>query len=808
MLGVLLGTVLQEQEGPELLAAVEHVRLLSKTARANDTAVDREALVDAVRALDSPTRNDCLRAFALYLGLANLAEQHHRLRHPRRPLAVAASDASVAAAAARARLRLVMTAHPTEATRRTVMQAQLRMAEALGRRDSAEAAGGQAGVERDLGEQITLMWQTDEVRHVRPTVKDEIRHGLWFFEIGLFHAAAELAGEWERLLPGTEFPLRFGTWIGGDADGNPEVGPQHIAEALSRARALLVRDYWHQVRDLTRSLGISERLVGADGELLASIERDERELPWVAAEVGERNRHEPYRRKLTAIHRRLDNELTGRDEPRYGHAEELAGDLSVIDASLRSHRGARIADGRLARLRRQVEIFGLHAARVDIRLHATELAGDGDRPERLLAAVEAARGRHGARAVGRLIVSGVESAEDATRALARAQAAGVDVEVVPLFESIGALSRSAEITAQLLDHPGFARGGITVMVGHSDSGKDGGHLAAQWAIQGAQRRLAELGRTRSVAVRIFHGRGGSVGRGGDATFGSAFAQPAGHPPGWIEVTEQGETISFKYGLPGLARRNLESAIAGTLAVAAGTGCEPTEADPMMDRIASRSLSAYRACVWEDPGFAEFFRSFTPVEELSLVQLGSRPASRGGGWQGLERLRAIPWVFAWTQTRALVPAWYGAGAGLGHVAETADGLAEMRAAYRDWPFFRTLLHGVEMSLAKSSMAIARMYLELATGTDAAIRFAAIESEHDRARDAVLAIVEARELLDRHPVLQQTIRLRNPYVDPISAIQVELLRRWRDPGSSDAERERVRQPLARSIAGIAAGLRNTG
>jgi phosphoenolpyruvate carboxylase len=285
------------------------------------------------------------------------------------------------------------------------------------------------------------------------------------------------------------------------------------------------------------------------------------------------------------------------------------------------------------------------------------------------------------------------------------------------------------------------------------------------------------------------------------------AQPPGHPAGSVEITEQGETISFKYGLPRLARRNLEAALAATLLAAAPQSARP-EDEQLMEDLADRSERAYRALVWDDPKLEAFFRRFTPVEELGLVELGSRPASRAAGWDGVSALLAIPWVFAWTQTRMLVPAWYGVGDALMELAATDDGLQRLRRSYRDSAFLRTIIHGVEMSLAKSCTAIGRLYRELTDGPDDERLFTAVEAEHDRARDAVLAIVEARELLDRHPVVQRTIRLRNPYVDPINAIQVELLQRWRDPQTSEGEREQLRRPLARSIAGVAAGLRNTG
>jgi phosphoenolpyruvate carboxylase len=312
-----------------------------------------------------------------------------------------------------------------------------------------------------------------------------------------------------------------------------------------------------------------------------------------------------------------------------------------------------------------------------------------------------------------------------------------------------------------------------------------------------------------MPLRIFHGRGGSVGRGGGPTFDAILAQPPGHPPGRIDITEQGETIAFKYMPPGLARRNLESALAAVLLTGAGANGAGAEDAELMEQLSQHAHAAYRGLVWDDPAFAAFFRTFTPVEELSLVNIGSRPARRSPGAADLRDLRAIPWVFAWTQTRALVPAWYGVGAALQAAAAEPAGLQRLRAAYREWPFFRTLLHNIEMALAKSSMEVSRLYLRLCgDDADAQRTFASIEREHDAVRDAVLEVVESGALLDRHPAVQRSIALRNPYVDPLNAIQVELLSAWRDPLAPDDVRDAVGRPLARSIAGIAAALRNTG
>ncbi len=377
--------------------------------------------------------------------------------------------------------------------------------------------------------------------------------------------------------------------------------------------------------------------------------------------------------------------------------------------------------------------------------------------------------------------------------------AGLESAVVPLLETIDDLRGAEALAAELLDRSPRTR--LEVMVGYSDSGKDGGVVTAQWEIFRAQERLAWLAGERGIELTVFHGRGGSAGRGGGPTYAAILAQPPHAVDGRLKVTEQGETIAFKYGLPGLARRNLEAAVAATLltAVPDRVAEAPEGARETMDAVSDAAGAFYRSVVWDDPELPRFLRAFTPLDELTLLEIGSRPASRPASAAGeLEALRAIPWVFAWTQTRCIVPAWLGAGTGLAAVPVT-----ELRALFRDWPFFRALVENLEMSLAKSSMGIAERYLELVGDDVLAGRvFGVLRAEHDRARDAVLEIVEARELLDRHPVLQQSIRLRNPYVDPMNAIQVELLKRWR------AGDEGALRPLLRSIAGIAAALRNTG
>ena len=546
------------------------------------------------------------------------------------------------------------------------------------------------------------------------------------------------------------------------------------------------------MRELARTLAVSSRLVAVSDELEASLARDEAELPGYLAEIGRQNADEPYRRKLSFVWRRLGNTLAGGPEPGYADEDELAADLELIDRSLRANRGARIADGHLASLRRRVEIFGFHAAKLDVRVHAREL---GERRVRdTIAAAAQARVRRGDRAIDTVVVSGTTSSADV---LAVLDVAGDGLRPCPLFESIDDLRAAPAIVADLLDSGRVgADGRLEVMVGYSDSGKDGGYLTAQWEIYRAQESLAALARRRGVELTVFHGRGGSTGRGGGPTHAAVLAQPPGCPPGRLKLTEQGETISFKYGLPGLAERNLEAVLAATLLAAFPDVARPEPppgARETMIALSEAAFSAYRSLV-DDPGFMGFFREFTPVDELSLLALGSRPSRRPSTEDGLESLRAIPWIFAWTQNRCLLPAWYGCGTAF----ETAAA-GELRRLYRDWPFFRALVENLEMTLAKSSLEIAAGYLGLVADDRL---FAPIVGEHDRTVDAVLAIVEAPGLLHRQPVVQQSIHLRNPYVDPMNAIQVELLRRYRGGD------EEARMPLARSIAGIAAALRNTG
>ncbi len=797
LLGDVLGHVLVEQEGEELLVLEERIRGLARDARETGERAELEA---SIGALSLEQQAAVLRAFSIFFQLTNIAEQHHRLRRrrqyehegrvPRESLADAVArlreagigDEQLLAAAARLEVRPVLTAHPTEASRRTILQANQRLATALRRLDDPELPHStQRRVREQIAEEVTILWQTDEVRSRRPRVVDEIRNGLWFVEASLWQALPRLVRELREAIPGAPPPLRLGTWIGGDMDGNPNAGADTIVDALERARTLARELLRRDVRLLGSAWGMSTELVGEVPELDATSD-------------------EPYRAELVRIWERL-----AADE--YRDAEALADDLDRVDATLRAHGAARVADGALADLRARVEVFGLHVATLDLRVHSKDVR---EKAEHVVAAFEAAAGardRHGPRAIDRVIVSMTATAGDVLAAETLARAAGLNVHAVPLLETIDDLRGARHLAGELLD--GSPRARLEVMVGYSDSAKDGGYLAANWEIYRAQEELVALAAERDVELTIFHGRGGSAGRGGGPTYAAVLAQPPGAVEGRLQLTEQGETISFKYGLPGLAERNLEAAVAATLLTAfpEASGLAPPNegARDTMTALAGSSLAAYRALVWEDPAFPPFFRSFTPVDELALLEIGSRPVSRpeAAGRGELEALRAIPWVFAWTQNRCLLPSWYGCGAALVEYGVEGERLEWLRRLYREWPFFRALVENLEMTLAKSSFEIATGYLDLVPpSADRDRIWGRLSDEHRRTVEAVLAIVEAEALLDRHPVVQRSVRLRNPYVDPMNAIQVELLRAHR------AGDERALRPLLRSIAGIAAALRNTG
>ena len=559
LLGGILGSVLVEQEGEDVYRLEERIRLLARLGRRGDPGASR-ALAETLARLDVATQATVLRAFTLYFHLANIAEQHHRVRRrreteqagavPRESVAQAVGllreagvgEDELRAAAGRVEVELVLTAHPTEALPRTVLERHRRVGELLDALDDPRlTARERSSLEASLAEEVTILWQTDEVRSSRPRVVDEIRQGLWFLEESLWDAAPALLETWRELVPGT--PIRFGSWIGGDLDGNPNAGADTVREAVERSRGVVTRLLRRDLRALAAAWGMSTSIVGAD-PAVGDVD--------LAPDV---NPAEPYRRRLTAIWQRLDGEG-------YREVDDLRAELALVEQSLRRHRGARLADGRLAALRRSLDVFGLHGAALDLRVHARTLRESPEALVPVLAEAAALQQRYGDACVDTLIVSMTRSADDVLAAEALAADAGLAVRVVPLLETVADLRSAASLAAELLDRA--PRTALEVMVGYSDSGKDGGIVTAQWEIYRAQEALAWIAGERGVELTVFHGRGGSAGRGGGPTFAAILAQPPHAVDGRLKVTEQGETIAFKYGLPGLARRNLEAAVAATL----------------------------------------------------------------------------------------------------------------------------------------------------------------------------------------------------------------------------------------------------
>ena len=715
LVGDALGRVLVEQDGEDLLADVERVRKLARKARESGSPADHAALAAYVRSLDHERSTSVLRAFGLYFQLANVAEAWHRVRSrrryereeqiPRESLAeafgrLAGSGVEPPELARRAQavsLELVITAHPTEAARRTVLQSQLhlsRILEALD--DPALAAAARHRLEDEVIAEITALWQADEVRSRRPRVVDEIRHALWFFETTLLDVAPDVLAEYRERLPAAPVPFRFGSWVGGDQDGNPEAGPHTVGEWLERARRLALTRYRVEVRQLAREMGSSTRMVPVSDELLRSIERDEGELAAFALEIGDQNFDEPYRRKLSFVGKRLENLLERNDEPAYADADELLAELELMDASLRANRGARIADGALAELRRRVELFGFHIAKLDVRVHATS----SRRPT-------SARTRRSAPCAPRAPATARARSTPSSSRAPQVRRTCCERSTWRRRSRRGSLARPAfETIADLRggsgddDRPARRRalrgaGGAPRPPSRGDGrllrlGKDGGYLTAAWEAYRAQEALAALAAERDIELTIFHGRGGSAGRGGGPTHAAILSQPPGHPPGRLKVTEQGETVSNKYGLPGLAHRNLEAAVAATLLAAfpdALGNVPPPGGRELLDTLSEDAFATYRALVHEDEAFVRVLPRVHARRRARRA--GARLAARAAAVE-----RGLPGRPAGDPVGLLVDADAHAAPGL---VRRRDGARAARCErrrrpgaarlYAGWPFFR-------------------------------------------------------------------------------------------------------------------------
>ena len=951
LLGRLLGNVIREQDGHEAFELVEKIRKLSVAFRRDaDHDADR-TLKKLLSGLSGDQTVSVIRAFTYFSHLANLAEDRHHIR--RRAVHERAGDTqegSIEVALARLRwagitpativgtlatsfVSPVLTAHPTEVQRKSILDAERGIAQLLVARDAIKLAAATgpsrkdaltprdlAANEAQIQARVVQLWQTRLLRFTKLTVADEIENALSYYEATFLREIPKLYANLERELdqgPIHSF-LRMGHWIGGDRDGNPNVSAETLGYALKRQAEVALRHYLTEAHYLGGELSVSAMLADCSTEMQALAAR--------SPDTNEHRQDEPYRRALTGIYARLAatlKNLTGGDAARhavapqdpYLQAQEFGADLRTIESSLQTHHGAALATQRLHPLIRAVEVFGFHLATVDLRqssdkheqvvaelLAAARIEADyaaldegarravllrllcDARPLRVLdhvyselaqselAIFACARdmlARYGAQSIRHYIISHTEAVSDLLEVLLLQKETGLmhgtldaqgraDLIVVPLFETIADLRNAAAIMREFYALPGVAalvrRGGAEqdIMLGYSDSNKDGGIFTSNWELYLAEIALVELfddigrgggGATAGVGsasrvarleagpagghggamqggasagsairLRMFHGRGGTVGRGGGPSYQAILAQPPGTVRGQIRLTEQGEVIGSKYANPEIGRRNLETLVAATLEATLLQTTKPASAEFLRaaTRLSDSSMAAYRALVYDTPGFTDYFFSATPIREIAELNIGSRPASRKPS-QAIEDLRAIPWGFSWGQCRLTLPGWYGFGSAVREFLDTpgaksrAGQIALLQKMVRQWPFFRTLLSNMDMVMAKSDLALASRYAELVANTRLRRKiFSAIEAEWQRTADALALITGHKQRLANNAALQRSIRHRFPYIDPLHHLQVELVRRYR-AGQTD---ERVRRGIHISINGIAAGLRNTG
>ncbi|MGA9306770.1 MAG: phosphoenolpyruvate carboxylase [Candidatus Sulfotelmatobacter sp.] len=926
--GAVLGRVGGEQAGKELFDTVEELRSLMirhrERVRGSNSADELMARAEAtISGMDLARAYQVTKAFAIYFELANLAETNHRKRRRRarqldqREATLPGSfhgtllrmkKAGISAEAALAALRQVMvtpvfTAHPTEVARQTVLLKRRRIAEQLERLDRLPLTEAEAlRCEQAIHAEITALWQTDEVRQTKPTVDDEIRMGLRYFRLSLFetlpHIYAEVA-ESMRDIYGTaldvaELPnlLSFGSWIGGDRDGNPLVKPECVKNALEQARTMILREYVRDVEFLSDCLSSSVRQAGVSAEIVSRLAQYKGSLPGAAMRWGPGNTTELYRRFLSYAVYRLQRSREGPDvQGSYKDAAEFESDLVMLRSSLMENRGQRLAEAYVDPLLRQLRTFGFHLQVLDIRQHAqvhaevlqetgtrtidlskiglgntelrktklrkTELRGiapalaaeaasscsnevspQAQELIETLRTIQRLKQVYPPQSIRQYIISGAESEDDVLNLVRLAKACSVRLAgsgdrdsgyhvsgnhdpglmPVPLFESIDSLRAAGGAMRRLWRHPDYEPlldswgRWQEVMLGYSDSNKDGGMLTSTWELHKAHRDLHGVARECGVKLRLFHGRGGTVGRGGGPTHAAILAQPVGCFSGRIRITEQGEVLNWKYADAVLAEWNLELMIAASLEAFTRSGAQHKEQarwEEAMEEMSAEAHRVYRRDIAENADLLEYFEQATPVQELDAARIGSRPSRRTKG-RRLEDLRAIPWVFGWMQSRHAVPAWYGVGQGLQSFAGKGRGHERLlREMLKHFTLFSDLVHNVELGMAKADLHIARVYSGLVKNTELRTRiFAMLEAEFLRSRQMILRISGQRELLARNRVLARSIHLRNPYVDPMSLIQVELLRRKQLGRDLGQDLGKLEYPLGATINGIAAGLHNTG
>jgi phosphoenolpyruvate carboxylase len=903
----LLGDVLVHQGGQHLLDTVDKIREMSKTMRAQFIPDLYNEFKQTINTLDPDIRHQVIRAFAIFFHLVNIAEQNHRIRRKRdyeRSAGESIQPGSIESVVKDLKqrgtsledvqeilqgisLELVMTAHPTEATRKAVLDIHHRIADGVMELDNPMLTFREREQlnERLAGEVLTL-WQTDELRDRKPTVLDEVRNGLYYFDETLFDVLPELYGEMERCLT-KYYPdevwhvptfLRFGSWIGGDRDGNPSVTASVTWKTLEMHRFLAIRKYITSLRDLTEHLSFSTNIVEVTHELELSIATDKERLEIIHEEAW-RNEKEPYRVKLTYMLEKMRNTGNAQVEPKakYNSAEEFMADLQVLDRSLRHHHATFVADKFVKKLIRQVELFGFHTASLDVRQHSQEhenamsevlskmgisheyavlseeakiqLLTDVLNDPRPITSpylsysestkecldvyhtIKAAQLEFGVKSITTYLISMTRGTSDLLEVMVFSKEAGLyrresdgtvtcTLQPAPLFETIDDLHAAPGIIHTLFKIPAY-KDSLTsmqsmqeIMLGYSDSNKDGGVVTANWELRVALKCITEAASTYGVKLKFFHGRGGALGRGGMPLNRSILAQPADTLGGGIKITEQGEVLSQRYAIKGIAYRSLEQAVwalvtAAMIAKNPQSDISENHWEEIMVDISEQSQTKYQDLIFRDADFLTFFKESTPLPEIGELNIGSRPSKRKNS-DKFEDLRAIPWVFAWTQSRYLLPAWYAAGSGLQSFYQgKKENMRELQKMYAKWSFFRSMIDNLQMALAKADLLIAKEYGNLIKDTDMGERiYNIIKEEYGLTCDLILQITGQNEILDNVSVLQESIRLRNPYVDPLSYMQVALLTELRALRDVEGDDAILLREVLLTINGIAAGLRNTG
>ena len=902
LLGRLLGDTLREQDGEQTFDLVERIRQTAIRFRRDGHTEARAELEAVLGGLSHAQTVSVTRAFTYFSQLSNIAEDlhHNRRRRAHQIAGSAPQEGSLGAVLAQltqaqvapqaiadffrgALISPVLTAHPTEVQRKSILDCQLAIARLLAERDRVELTPEELSAsEEQLRRAILTLWQTRILRELRLTVRDEIENGLSYYRYTFLRQLPRLYAEIEDQLKARWADadiavgpiLRLGTWIGGDRDGNPYVTHEVSRDALLRQSSAAFEFYLSEVHQLGAELSQSLRLVRVSPELEA--------LAAQSLDASEHRRDEPYRRALIGVYARLAATSRRLAQPRaerlevaaaqpYADASEFAAELAIISRSLAENGSARLAAGRLRNLKRAAEVFGFHLAPLDMRQHSgvhekvvAELfllgahregydqLAEAERRRWLLAELTVPRllrspfvsyteatenelrvldtaaelhRRYGPDALPNYIISNANSASDVLEVALLLKEAGLmqpgapprlALNIIPLFETIADLRGCGAVMQALFSIPEYrrmveSRGGVQeIMLGYSDSNKDGGYLTSNWELYRAEIRLVEVCERHAVKLRLFHGRGGTVGRGGGPSYQAILAQPPGSVQGQIRITEQGEVIASKYSDPDIGRRNLETLVAATIEATllnrAAENYHSDQHNEVMEELSADAFKAYRHLVYETPGFVTFFRTATPITEIADLHVGSRPAARRKS-DRIEDLRAIPWVFSWSLARIMLPGWYGFGTALEQfVARRGEsGLATLQNMYRGWPFFRTLLSNLDMVLAKADIHIASRYAALVA--DPELRdgiFGRIQAEMQRAIRHLLAVTGQRELLESNPMLARSFRNRSPYIDPLNHLQVESLRRFRAGEQDDT----VKRAILLTINGIAAGLRNSG